>query len=180
MVKNTPEQTETPEMLRYTQRLLAWSVYQDSLRDTDQKILGQFQSTIASLRAALWVKAGTYILQILVVGAAFFMGSQQAMLASSTNNWPGLLALASLALFGLLLYRNPIQSINRTLVDLARVQVILQGYQRQINQVDAIFKQSLLENKLDVENLDKFLNQIQHVIDANVESLLQFLEEMSV
>lgn len=174
-----PNEQKRNETLRYTQRLLAWSAYQESLRDTDQKILQQFQATISSLRVALWIKALTYILQIVIVGAAFFISNRQVMQSNVGLNWPGLISLVSLGLFGFLLYRNPVQSINRTLVDLARVQVILQGYQRQINQVDAAFKQALLENELDPENFGKSLDQIQRVIDANVESLLQFLEEMS-
>jgi hypothetical protein len=100
-------------------------------------------------------------------------------LVSPINNSASLIALASLALLGLLIYRNPLQSINRTFIDLARVQIILQGYHRQVNQIDATFKQALLENQIDQETQAKFLAQIQHIIDANVESLLQFIEEMS-
>ncbi len=166
------------EALQQTQRLLAWSAYQESLRASDRIIIEQVQTAIGNLRTALWVKAGTYLLQLGIIGAAFFISSQYAIV-SPVNNSASLIALVSLALFGLLLYRNPLQSVNRTFIDLARVQIILQGYQRQINQIDATFKQALLENQIDQEAQAKFLNQIQHIIDANVESLLQFIEEIS-
>ena len=168
------------KMLRYTQRMLAWNAYQESLRESDRVIIAQVQASIHSLRTGLWVRAGTYVLQLGILGGAFFVSSQHALVTTANINFSSLIALISLVLLGLLLYRNPLQTINRTLIELARVQVILQGYQRQVNQIDAVFKQSLLENEIDQETLTHSLEQIQRIIDANVESLLQFIEEMSV
>ena len=175
MTQNTPPTQDTGEMLKYTQRLLAWSTYQDSLRDSDQEILRQFQATHASLRASLWARLFIYFVQIGVVTATFYVSASQS---GGMFNWPGAVSLVSLLLLGILIYRNPLKAINRTLVDLTRVNIILQGYQRQINQVDATFKQEFLENRFDEETLKRSLEQIQHIIDRNVESLMQFLEEM--
>ena len=178
-MRNQESVSGQDEMLRYTQQMLAWSAYQESLRESDRKILEQVQASIGSLRAGVWIRAVIHILQIFVVGGALIVATQQAMFGNNNVNLFSLLALGSLVLFGILLYRNPLHSINRTLIDLARVQVILQGYQRQINQVDAFFKQALLEDDINQETLTKSLDQIQRIIDINVESLLQFIEEMS-
>jgi hypothetical protein len=80
----------------------------------------------------------------------------------------------------ILLFRNPILTMNRILVDLARIQIILQGYTRQVNQVDATFKQAFLEKKVEIRTVGRSLEQIQKVIDGNIESLLQFMEEMNI
>jgi len=167
------------EVLQQTQRLLTWSAYQESLKEVDREVLQQFHLTISSLRSALWIKVGIYLLQFLVVSAALFFGLSQTLQAKPAEPWAWVVSLGCLLLLAILLMRNPIQSINHTLVDLARVQIILQGYTRQINQVDAIFKQAFLERTIGVRTVSKSLEQIQRVIDGNVESLLQFLEEMS-
>jgi len=173
------KKVKSEKMVRYTQRMLAWSAYQESLRESDRIIVTQVEASIHNLRTGLWVRAGTYLLQISILGGAFFVSSQHALVTTANINFSSLIALVSLVLLGLLLYRNPLQTINRTLIELARVQIILQGYQRQVNQIDAVFKQSLLENEIDQETLAHSLEQIQRIIDANVESLLQFIEEMS-
>jgi len=166
------------ELLQQTQRLLAWSAYQESLKDVDQKALQQFQLTITSLRAALWIRVGIYIMQFIVVSATLFIGLFQVA-RSPSENFLGLgISLVSFVLLAVLLFRNPIKAMNRILVDFARVQIILQGYARQINQVDITFKQAFLEKKVDIKTVVKSLAQVQKVMDGNVESLLQFLEEL--
>lgn len=166
------------ELLQQTQRLLAWSAYQESLKDVDQKAQQQFQLTVASLRTALWIRVGIYILQLGVVSAALFVGLFQVV-QSQSENYLGLgISLASFLLLAILLFRNPIKAMNRILVDFARVQIILQGYARQVNQVDITFKQAFLEKKVDIMTVTKSLAQVQKVMDGNVESLLQFLEEL--
>ena len=95
-----------------------------------------------------------------------------------TQPWVWLVALGNLILLGVLLFRNPVESLNHILVDLARIQIVLQGYSRQISQVDAMFKQALLANRVDQKYLNQSMEHIQKVIDSNIESLLQFMEEL--
>lgn len=180
MTPTDPSTQNHNEVLQQTQRLLTWSAYQESIKEVDREVLQQFHVTISSLRSALWVKVGIYLLQFVVVTIVLFFGLSQTLQTKSSEPWTWLISLVSLVLFAILLLRNPIQSINHTLVDLARVQIILQGYTRQINQVDAIFKQAFLEKNVGVKTVGKSLEQIQRVIDGNVESLLQFLDEMSL
>jgi len=169
---------EPNEALQQTQRLLAWSAYQESLREVDREVLQQFQKTIGSLRAALWLKAGIYLIQFAVVALALFWSLREAVQTGSTQPWVWLVTLGSLLLLGVLLFRNPVESLNRILVDLARIQIVLQGYSRQVNQVDAAFKQALLENRVDLKYLNQAIEHIQKVIDNNIESLLQFMEDL--
>src|SRR5689334_17039291 len=49
-----PSAPDPKEALEQTQRLLAWSAYQESLKEVDQKALRQFQLTVTSLRTASW------------------------------------------------------------------------------------------------------------------------------
>lgn len=168
------------EMLQQTQLLLAWSAYQESLREVDQKALQQFQMTVNSLRMALWIRVSLYILQFVVATVVLFIALFQVNAAPS-GNYTGLGILAvSFVLLIILLFRNPIQSMNGMLVDLARVQIILQGYTRQINQIDATFKQAFLEKKVELKTVSKSLAEVQKVIDGNIESLLQFMEETHI
>jgi hypothetical protein len=175
-VQNIPP--EDNEMLQQTQRLLTWTAYQESLKEVDQKVLQQFQLTISSLRASLWIRVGIYSLQFIIFSIALFIGLFQVKKSPAENTLGVIISLVSLLFLVILLFRNPVLSMNRNLVDLARVQIILQGYTRQINQVDATFKQALLEKKVEIKTVSKSLEQIQKVIDGNIESLLQFMEEM--
>lgn len=176
---NTPSSSsQTNEILQQTQRLLAWRDYQDSLKNVDQEVLKQLQTTTSHLRAYLWVKALTYIFQFSVISAVLFFSLRENLQVSQDKPWVWAVSFISLVLLGVLLFRNPIQSINQTFVDLVRVQIVLQGYSRQINQVDAVFKQAFLENKMDIKSVSKSLDHLQKVMDGNVESLLQLLDEM--
>ena len=167
------------DALQQTQRFLAWSAYQEALKEIDQKASQQFQTTVSSLRTALWIRLGTHILQVVVVSIALFVGLFQVE-SSTSVNYVGIgTMVASFLLLTLLLFRNPIPSINRILVDLTRVQIILQGYVRQMHQIDAVFKQAFLEKEVDIGNVSRSLAHVQKVVDGNLESLLQFLEEMS-
>lgn len=172
--------TTSNEALEQTQRLLAWSAYQESIREVDQKALQQFQLTVSSLRTALWVRVGIYLLQLLVVSFALLLGLLQIQQFPSERILGLVISSVSFLLLAILLFRNPVPSMNRNLVDLARLQIILQGYTRQINQVDAVFKQAFLERRVATESVVHSLAQVQKVIDGNIESLLQFLEEMQV
>lgn len=177
---NPSSYSESNEALEQTQRLLTWSAYQESLREVDQQALQQFRLTVSSLRTALWIRVGIYVLQLVVVSAALIIGLLKIQ-PSPSENIPGLIiSFVSFLLLAILLFRSPIASMNRNLVDLARIQIILQGYTRQINQVDAVFKQAFLEKEVAIKTVVDSLAQVQKVIDGNVESLLQFLEEMQV
>jgi hypothetical protein len=166
------------EVLKQTQRILAWSTYQESLKDVDQKVLEQFQATITGLRTALWVRSAIYLIQFLIMALILFLSSLRATQVGQNAELLWGIAFGSLILLAILLYRNPLPSMNHIIVDLARIQIILQGYIRQVNQVDVSFKQAILEDKIDLKSLEKSLKQIQVIIDNNIESLLQFLEEM--
>ena len=179
MEKKNGLPNQSDEVLQQTQRILSWSAYQESLRDVDQKVLDQFQATITSLRRTIWVRSGIYLIQFLVIALILIWSLQQAMTIDQSERWwIWSIAIGSLLMLAILLFRNPLPSISHHLVDLARIQIILQGYSRQINQVDASFKQMLLEDKIEARGLEKSIRQIQIIIDGNVESLLQFLEEM--
>jgi hypothetical protein len=171
-----PSSRQSDQVLQQTQRLIAWSAYEASLKYVDQEILNQYRLTINHLRTSLWVQSGTYIVQLLVTSSVLLYSLGENLQASEVDPLIWTISLASLTLLGILIFRNPIRSLNRTMVDLTRIQIILQGYIRQINQVDAIFKQAFLEDKMDVKNVSKSLDHIQRLIDANVESLLQFLD----
>jgi hypothetical protein len=53
-------------------------------------------------------------------------------------------ATGSLATLLLLFYRSPLHQINQSVTNLTKVNVIFLGYMRQINQIDATFKQLFL------------------------------------
>ncbi len=181
MLKQSSPATPLPEpndAIQQTHRLLAWSAYQESLKDVDREVLQQFQKTIASLRTALWLRAGFYLIQFAVITLALFWSLSKSLQIGATQPWVWLVALGNLILLGVLLFRNPVESLNHILVDLARIQIVLQGYSRQISQVDAMFKQALLANRVDQKYLNQSMEHIQKVIDSNIESLLQFMEEL--
>jgi hypothetical protein len=176
--KSPSPQQDSNESLLQTQRMLAWSAYQESLKEFDNLILGQFHQTIRNLRRALWVNIVTYLAQFLILSIILFYALIRALLTASGEVWPWAIAIFSLSLLGVLLFRNPIRAVNRSLIDLTRIQIILQGYNHQLYQVDATFKLALLSETMDLGKLNKYLGNIQIVMDGNIESLIQFLDEM--
>lgn len=146
----------------------------------DQKALQQFQLTVSNLRSALWVRVAIYLVQLLVLSIALILGLLQVRHFPSDKFLGLAISAVSFLLLAILLFRNPVPAVHRNLVDLARLQIILQGYTRQINQVDAVFKQAFLERRVETETVVHSLAQVQKVIDGNLENLLQFLEEMQL
>ena len=162
------------------QRLLSWSAYNDFLKETDNKLLTQYQKTIRHLQVAFWMSAiisgSLFILAIifLIFGVNLFV---------QTDEWQRYSGIAisaiSLVVLFYVLYRNPISNIRHSTSNMAKTSIILMGYVRQINQIDIAYKQVLFSSsKVDPEETRKTIQSIQEVVEQSVDEVIRSLEKI--
>lgn len=154
------------------QRQQVLKTYTDLLNDADEKIMGQFESLMQQARAAFWVSMGMHILVFLVglllMGVAVILGMRDpdgiAGLVTGTAGFASTL----LALF----YKNPVYNIRNAVTTLMKVNVVFLGYMRQINQIDATFKQFFLSaTGFDLSQMQTTVEQIQLTVENALEKV---------
>jgi uncharacterized membrane protein YkvI len=142
--------------------------------------MDQFQQTVSTLRFTFLLNILIYASIFIFLIIAFFYGSKLTLDDSGQPIWGGAIAITSLIVLGIMIYRNPVREITQIAGDLAKVQIILQGYNRQINQVDTAFKQAVLSGTLNVTMLNKSLDHLQEAIDNNVENITHSMEDIEL
>jgi hypothetical protein len=172
---NRSKATTGPE-----QGILAWTTYQETLRKLDKNLMSQFEKTMSSLRFTFLVNTIVYVLFFVFLVCAFIYGSEPALNNSEQSIFGGVIAIVCLVLLGIMIFRNPVREFAKITRDLAKIQIILQGYNRQLNQVDAAFKQAVLSGDLNVTILSRSVEHLQQIIDNNVESLTSSLEDINL
>jgi hypothetical protein len=130
----------------YAQRKKDIKNYTTLLKDSDTQIMGQFKSLMHNAQIAFWASMVMHVLIFmigLVILAFSFQVALQGGLAQLDRFIVGVGGTAgSLITLLLLFYNNPLKNIRGSLNSLLKVNVIYLGYVRQINQIDATFKQS--------------------------------------
>lgn len=172
-----PSPQNTDNTIRRIQQLLAWNTYQTSLNKLDSETFQEFQQTIKDLHDVLWIQVIIFGLEFIVITGVLIWGLGQITQNTSNYLWGGCITLISLFLLGLMFYRNPVKETKRVVLAITRIQIILQGYARQLHQGDAIFKQTLSADTIDPKALKKSLKQIQASIDDNLENLIQSFDD---
>ena len=159
-------------------RLISWNAYNDFLKETDSSLLIQFQKTTRQLQIAFWlniIMSGTIFLfglGLLVFGIRLLVSeSDQSMYVGV-----GLSILSTLAIF-VVLYRSPINNIRNSASNLAKINIILMGYVRQLNQIDMAYKQVLFSSSLvDPREIKETVQSIQEVVEQSVDEVIRSLE----
>jgi HEAT repeat protein len=161
------------------QRNKAVDAYAAILSDTDRRIMEQFNILMDEARVAF--KTNLWLHRIIFgIGALLLIASLTVALInglSTLQGWIGVGGSAgSLATLLLLFYRNPVQNIDQSVSQLVKVDVIFLGYIRQINQIDATFKQLFLSTmsfgtdqmKMTVTEIRDSVNQTMQEIKENL------------
>ncbi|HSF81050.1 MAG TPA: hypothetical protein VLA49_07445, partial [Anaerolineales bacterium] len=177
MAKNNPPPKSSgpdiadPEL--QMQRLLSWSTYNDFLKDTDEKLLAQYQKTIRHLQVAFWMSVIMSGLLFILAVVFLIFGVNLFVRSADWQRYSGVaISIISLAVLFYVLYRNPISNIRHSTSNMAKISIILMGYVRQLNQIDIAYKQVLFSSsQVDPEETRKTIQSIQEVVEQSVDEV---------
>jgi HEAT repeat protein len=129
------------------QRTQVVETYTKLLGDADDKIMALFDNLMQRAQFAftmtMWMHGVIFGLGVLILLLSLWIAVQGSMTGLERLIGVGG-ATGSLATLLLLFYRSPLHQINQSVTNLTKVNVIFLGYMRQINQIDATFKQLFL------------------------------------
>jgi hypothetical protein len=116
------------------------------------------------------------------IGALLLIASLIVALASGLDTLQGWIgvggSVGSLATLLLLFYRNPVRNIDQAVAQLIKVDVIFLGYIRQINQIDATFKQLFLSTmSFGIEQMERTVEEIRETVDKTMLGIRENLSE---
>lgn len=131
------------------QRTKAVEKYTEMLGKADEQIMQQFNSLInqaqTGFRLSMWMHGIIFGLGVIVLAASLYVALSGRF--DEFERYVGLsTAAGSLGTLLFLFYKDPLQNIRHSVTNLVKVNVVFLGYMRQINQIDATFKQMFLSS----------------------------------
>jgi type IV secretory pathway TrbD component len=161
------------------QREEALKVYSDMLRSADDQIMAQFEGLVKQARAAfsmtMWMHATIFGLGIVVLCISLYVAMAQGF--QSFERFVGIgAATGSLTMLLTLFHRDPLKNIRESVSNLLKVNVVFIGYMRQINQIDASFKQLFLSaGGFGTAEMKQTVEQIQDAVRDTMEGVRAYL-----
>jgi hypothetical protein len=165
----------------FAQRNKAVDAYSAILAETDSRIMEQFNLLMNEARTAFQTNLWMHRI-IFGIGALLLIASLIVALASGLDTLQGWIgvggSVGSLGTLLLLFYRNPVRNIDQAVAQLVKVDVIFLGYIRQINQIDATFKQLFLTTmSFGIEQMEKTVEEIRETV---VKTMLEIKENLTI
>ena len=161
------------------QRTEAMDKYTKLLGDADDKVMDQFEKLMTQARNGFLMSMamhGTiFVLGIIVLGFSLYVALAAGF--GGFERWVGVGGAAgSLATLLMLFYKDPLQNIRQSVTNLVKVNVVFSGYVRQINQIDATFKQLYLAaHGFGVEEMKETVTVIQESVKGTMEEVNSYL-----
>ena len=160
----------------FAQRRHAIEQYTGILNDADERIMTQYNALMRQAHLAFGISMLMHIVIFLLgigilIMTILFNPDKLTFLRGFLGATGGL-AAAYLGLF----YRDPINNIGNSVTRLVKVNVAFLGYMRQINQIDATFKQLFLDTSgFTLEEMKETVNQINKVADQSLKKIQAYL-----
>jgi len=157
------------------QREEALKAYSDILKSADDQIMAQFEGLVKQARSAfsmtMWMHATIFGLGVVVLGMSLYVAMAQGF--ESFERFVGIgAATGSLTMLMTLFYRDPLKHIRESVSNLLKVNVVFIGYMRQINQIDASFKQLFLSaGGFGTVEMKQTVEQIQDSVRETMEGV---------
>jgi HEAT repeat protein len=157
------------------QRTKAMDTYTEILDDADSQIMMQYNRIIERARHAFSLSLVMHAV-IFGVGLIILILSLNVALSEGyevLERYIGLGAAGgSLATLLAMFYKDPLKNIRESVTSLIKVNVIFLGFVRQINQIDATFKQLFLEPQgLQIDKMTKTVKQIQETVNQTMNEI---------
>jgi hypothetical protein len=161
------------------QQTQALEKYTEMLKQADEKIMAQFDALIGQARLAfrisMWMHSVIFAVGVITLGVSLYVALSQGF--GTFERYVGVGAAAgSLGTLLLLFYKDPLQNIRGSVTGLVKINVVFLGYVRQINQIDATFKQLFLASVgFGVDQMQHTVQQIQDSVDKTMTEIKTYL-----
>jgi HEAT repeat protein len=161
------------------QRTKALDTYTQLLGDADKQIMEQFNRLMEQAQRAfsmsMWMHGVIFGVGVVILAVSLYVALSQGF--ESFERYVGVGAAAgSLGTLLLLFYKDPLKNIRGSVTSLVEVNVVFLGYVRQINQIDATFKQLFLASAgFGVEQMKQTVEQIQDSVKKTMEEVKAYL-----
>jgi|GEM_PF-1086121 len=157
------------------QRTKALDTYTKLLGDADTQIMAQFNGLMAEARAgfkmSMFMHGIIFGIGVVALGVSLYVALSQGF--EMFERYVGIGAAAgSLGTLLLLFYKDPLKNIRESVTNLVKVNVIFLGYVRQINQIDATFKQLFLASTgFSADQMNRTVEQIQASVKQTMDEV---------
>jgi len=166
------------------QRAHMLNKYTELLDNADKQIMGQFDRLMKNARLAFGISMAMHSLTF-AIGIALISTSIYLILKQpgngSTGYWASILGPGvggGIVTLMTLFYKDPLRHIGYSVNRLVKVNVVFLGYVRQINQIDATFKQMFLTTTdFGANQMEKTVGQIQESVNQTLERVQTYLTE---
>lgn len=161
------------------QQALVVNKYTELLGKADERIMEQFENLMGRARIAfkmtMWMHGIIFGLGVITLavslGIAFWDGFETYVSYVGTVG-----AVGSLAVLLALFYRNPLENIGTSVTNLVKVNVVFLGYIRQINQIDATFKQLFLTpSGFTTKEMKETVDEIEEAVTKTLQKVQEYL-----
>lgn len=163
------------EAVRILQRAQALDKYTELLGAADTQVMGQFNRLMIQAHGAFWMSMSMHSI-VFLIGVGALIGGLSVALSEGFGTFERFVgvgtAIGSLGTLVAIFYKNPLDNIRASVTDLVQVNVIFLGYVRQINQIDATFKQMFLAGS------GFGVDEMKHTVEQIQESVSKALEEV--
>lgn len=165
---------ETVRILQ-EQRTRTIETYTRLLGNADAKIMGQLDSlmhqTRTAFRSSIVMQWIIFTIGTVVLGICLYIALSASSQTFERHVGVGGAIISFITLL-MLFYTGPLKNIRQSMTDLVKMNAVFMGYVRQINQIDATFKQLYLgPNGLEAAEMQESVKQIQN-------SVAQIMDDM--
>jgi hypothetical protein len=161
------------------QRTKALETYTKLLSDADKQIMGQFNRLMGRAQQgflmSMWMHGIIFGIGVVVLVVSLYVALSQGF--ETFERYVGVgAAVGSLGTLLLMFYTGPLRNIRQSVTDLVEVNVVFLGYVRQINQIDATFKQLFLASSgFGVKQMKQTVEQIQDSVKNTMQEVKAYL-----
>ena len=124
---------------------------------------------------SLWMHRIIFGIGTLILAASLVVALAAGL--DTLQGWVGIGGAASgLGTLLLVFYASPLKNIDRSVTQLIRIDVIFLGYIRQLNQIDATFKQLFLSTmSFGTDQMEKTVGEIRTTVDRTMAEIQENL-----
>lgn len=156
--------------------------YTKMLSRADHQAMLQFGHLMRHAKIAFRISMTMHSLFFLMGVALFVAGLVAAFrgMVTAENLFAvlGTTAVGALMTWSTLFYKDPIKHIGRSVDRLVKVNVVFLGYIRQINQIDATFKQMFLDpTRFGLQQMERTVGSIESAVAQTLQIVDQYLDE---
>ncbi len=161
------------------QRTKALDKYTELLGTADAQVMGQFNRLMVQAQRGFLMSMSMhgviFGIGVVVLAVSLYVALSQGF--QTFERYVGVGgAIGSLGTLLLLFYKDPLKNIRASVTSLVKVNVVFLGYVRQINQIDATFKQLFLASAgFGIDQMKQTVEQIQDSVRKTMEEVKAYL-----